>query len=106
MQVCLFDIDGTLIHSAGAGLRALRIAMRAVFDVDADFGSPEETALEGIRQLKAFYKGLGLPVSLTEADIPGDRFEEMAAKCTEKGPVGNFKKLYKEDVVNIFTLAQ
>lgn len=36
MQVCLFDIDGTLIHSGGAGLRALRSAMQAVFEVDAD----------------------------------------------------------------------
>lgn len=35
MRVCLFDIDGTLIHTAGAGLLALREAMLAVFNSDA-----------------------------------------------------------------------
>ena len=55
---------------------------------------------------KSSYKGLGLPVSLTEIKIPDDRLEEMAAKYTEKGPVGNFMKLYKEDVFNIYKLAR
>jgi alcohol dehydrogenase YqhD (iron-dependent ADH family) len=77
-----------------------------VFDVEADFGAAEETALEGIRRLKSFYKGLGLPVSLKELDIPDDRLEEMAAKCTEKGPLGNFVKLYKDDVFKIYKLAR
>ena len=77
-----------------------------VFDVEADFGTPEETALEGIRRLKSFYKGLGLPVSLKELNTPDDRLEEMAAKCTEKGPLGNFVKLYKDDVFKIYTLAR
>lgn len=36
MYVCLFDIDGTLVHSGGAGLRALRAAMTAVFGNDAE----------------------------------------------------------------------
>ncbi len=35
MRVCLFDIDGTLIHTGGAGLRALREAMQTVFNCDA-----------------------------------------------------------------------
>ncbi len=39
MHVCLFDIDGTLIHTGGAGLLALRRAMLTVFDDDA--GSTE-----------------------------------------------------------------
>jgi len=35
MRVCLFDIDGTLIHTGGAGLVALRNTMKIVFDEDA-----------------------------------------------------------------------
>ena len=77
-----------------------------VFDTETDFESPEETALEGILRLKNFYKGLGLPVSLKDLNIPDDRLEEMAVKCTEKGPVGNFLKLYKDDVFNIYKLAR
>ena len=77
-----------------------------IFDVEANFGSPEETALEGIRRLKRFYQSIGLPVSLSTVNIPGDRLAEMAAKCVESGPVGNFLKLYKDDVQKILQLAQ
>jgi hypothetical protein len=77
-----------------------------IFDVEPDFDAPEETALQGIQRLKSFYKGLGLPVSLHDANIGDDRLEEMAAKCTEKGPTGNFVKLSKDDVLNIYKLAR
>lgn len=33
MLVCLFDIDGTLLHSSGAGRLAMDAALREVFDV-------------------------------------------------------------------------
>ena len=33
MHVCLFDIDGTLIHTRGAGMAALREGIRAAFGV-------------------------------------------------------------------------
>jgi alcohol dehydrogenase len=45
-------------------------------------------------------------VSLREMNIPDDRLEEMATKATKDGPVGHFKKLYKEDVLNILKLAR
>lgn len=45
-----------------------------------------------------------MPTSLKDANIPDDRIEEMAEKCTEKGPVGSFKKLYKDDVVEILKI--
>jgi len=77
-----------------------------IFDVEANFGSPEETALEAIRRLKRFYQDIGLPVSLSSVNIPGDRLSEMAAKCVESGPVGNFLKLYKDDVQKILQIAQ
>ncbi|MBD3305662.1 iron-containing alcohol dehydrogenase [candidate division KSB3 bacterium] len=77
-----------------------------IFDVEPDFDASEETALQGIQRLKSFYKGLGLPVSLHDANIGDDRLEEMAAKCTEKGPTGNFVKLSKDDVLNIYKLAR
>src|SRR4029077_1899826 len=33
MHVCLFDIDGTLIHTGGAGKAALFEALRTAFDI-------------------------------------------------------------------------
>ncbi len=77
-----------------------------VFGVEPDFEAPYLTALEGIKRFKHFYHSLGLPVSLKDLGVPEDRLEEMAAKCTAKGPVGNFKKLSKQDVVNIYKLAK
>ncbi|QGU96301.1 iron-containing alcohol dehydrogenase [Clostridium bovifaecis] len=77
-----------------------------VWNVEIDVNSLERTALEGIEKTKAYFKRIGMPVSLSEANIPSDRFEEMAAKGTENGPLGSFVKLYKEDIVNIFNIAK
>lgn len=77
-----------------------------VWDVEIDLDNPERTALEGIEKTKTYFKKIGMPVSLSEANIPSDRFEEMAAKGTENGPLGNFVKLNKEDIVNIFNIAK
>src|SRR5579872_1242693 len=34
MHVCLFDIDGTLIHTRGAGMAALRAGLREAFGIE------------------------------------------------------------------------
>lgn len=46
--------------------------------------------------------------SLKKLDIPDDRLEEMALRCTEGGTskIGNFVKLGKEDVLNILKNAK
>ena len=79
--------------------RFVQFAAR-VWGVDPDYHDPETTALEGIRRLEEFFKRIGLPTRLADADIPDDRLEEMAAKCTGNGThtVGNFVKLTEADV--------
>ena len=77
-----------------------------VWNVEPDFRDVEKTALEGIKRLKDFYKEIGLPVTLKEMNIPYDRLEEMAEKCTEDGPRGNFVKLGKDDVLEILMMAR
>jgi len=44
-------------------------------------------------------------VTLEGLEIPDERLEEMAEKATENGPIGNFVKLDKEDVLNIYQSA-
>ncbi|SJZ59774.1 iron-containing alcohol dehydrogenase [Selenihalanaerobacter shriftii] len=83
----------------------IQFAIR-VWNVEFDFDNPERTALEGIQRTKDFFSSIGLPVTLEEMDISDDRVEEMAEKCTENGPVGNFKKLNKGDVLSIYKLAK
>jgi hypothetical protein len=74
-----------------------------VWNVDMNFEDPEQTALEGIRRLEDFYVEIGMPIRLKDANIPSDRFEEMAEKCVK---LGSIKKITKEDAVEIFKLAQ
>lgn len=84
--------------------RFVQFASR-VWDIEIDINNPERTVIEGIERTKNFFKSLGLPVCLKDANIPSDKFEEMAEKATKAKPTGNFVKLYKNDVVSILKLA-
>ncbi|MGB9759420.1 MAG: iron-containing alcohol dehydrogenase [Thermoproteota archaeon] len=79
-----------------------------VWSVELDFENPEKTALEGIEQLKDFFKKIGLPTTLKELNVPEEKFEELASRCTNNGTstVGNFVKLSKEDVIKILRIAK
>ena len=77
-----------------------------VWGIELDTENPENTALKGIEALKDFFRNINLPTSLKELNVPYDRFEEMAEKCTMQGPVGGLKKIYKQDVLNILNLAK
>jgi alcohol dehydrogenase len=87
--------------------RFVQFAVR-VWDVDLAMESQEAIALEGIKRMTEFLKKVGLPVTLSDANIPEDRLEEMADKCTasDTRTVGSFVKLNKQDVVNIYKLAR
>ncbi len=77
-----------------------------VFNVKVTGKTKEQIALEGIEEFKHFLKAIGLPTSLSEANLPTDNFELMAEKATRGAELGNFKKLTKEDVVNIYNLSK
>ena len=77
-----------------------------VFGIDAFSISQEIAAVRGIEELKNFYRKIGMPVSLKDLGIGDERIDEMSEKCTTWGPVGNFVKLYKEDVKKVFELAR
>jgi len=76
-----------------------------VWNVDYCFEDPARTALEGIRRLERFFTEIGLPITLKELGVKDDRMQEMAVKCTERGPVGNFLKLGRQEVMDIYRLA-
>jgi alcohol dehydrogenase YqhD (iron-dependent ADH family) len=65
-------------------------------------------ALEGIARLEAFWKGLGLPVRLSDLGIGLERISEMAAKATggDAFTQGQFVKLKSTDIESIFRIAQ
>ncbi|MFP4698667.1 MAG: iron-containing alcohol dehydrogenase [Eubacteriales bacterium] len=77
-----------------------------VWNVEYHPEHKEDIALEGIRRIEAFFTRIGMPTRLSQMDIDDTRFEEMAKKATENGPVGNFVKLDKADVEKIYTIAE
>lgn len=85
--------------------RFVQFAAR-IWNVEYDYDNPERAALEGIKEMENFFREVGLPVNLRELKIPDQtRFDEMAAKCTERGTVGCIKPLNKDDIFNILKLA-
>lgn len=76
-----------------------------VFGVSVVNKTKDEIASEGINSLITFIKDIGLPTTFEEENLPKDKFSLMAEKATENGPIGAFKNLEKEDVINIFNLA-
>lgn len=87
--------------------RFARFAVR-VWKVEPDFKNPEITALEGIHRLESFFRSIGLPVRLSDMQIPGTRFDEIAEKATDtpSGTTGNFMKLDTKAVREILKIAR
>lgn len=85
--------------------RFMQFAMR-VWDVDLAFGEVDEICLEGIRRMREFFKKLDMPLTFADAGLPTDKFEEMADKATygDTIPVGNFVKIGKKDMIEIYKL--
>lgn len=79
-----------------------------VFFVERDYNNPEKTALEGIFRLEQHFKRMGLAVRLSEVNITAEAFELMADKGTSGDTVtlGNFVKLDKNAIIEIFNLAR
>lgn len=82
-----------------------------VMGVNGSYRDPDAIVMEGINRLREFFRKMGLPGTLAELGIGEDRLEEMAKKCTGEAfgsehPVGGLKKLYWQDVLNIYKLVK
>ncbi len=78
---------------------------RRVFDVAED--NDLRAALEGVRRLREFFRGIGLPVTLGELGIASPDYDTLVARFHEnKGtPAGTYLPLYPEDTRAIYELA-
>ncbi len=82
-----------------------------VMGVEGSFRDPDSIVLEGIEKLRRFYAAMGLPATLGGLGIEAERFEEMAQKATghtfgNEQPIGGLKKLYWQDVLEIYRSVQ
>ena len=81
-----------------------------VMGVTNHFKSAEETAEAGIRAMEKFYTSIGMPINIKQLvgrNVTDAEIEEMADKCTNGNTitVGGLIKLTKEDIINIYKLA-
>ena len=115
------ELSGIYDMTHGAGLAIIFPAwMKYVYKHDLDrfvqfanrvwgvdiIGSREDIALEGIKRMEKFFKRIGMPITLKDANILEERFEEMAEKAVGNGVLGGFVKLNKNDIINIYKLAR
>jgi len=85
--------------------RFVQFATR-VWDVDYTAGREDDVALEGIRRLRDFFDSIGMPTSLSSLGVKDNRYDIMADKAMRDGPFGEIRKLSREDVIAIYTLAE
>ncbi|WP_339295953.1 iron-containing alcohol dehydrogenase [Paenibacillus sp. FSL W7-1279] len=76
-----------------------------VFGVDPAGKTDEAIGLEGIEALRSFWTSIGAPSTLGAYDIDDSQIEAMADKAMRFGPFGNFRKLQREDVVEIYRMS-
>ena len=119
------DLGGVYDIAHGAGLAAIwgswaryvykenpeRFAKFAenVFGIEK-VGIVEEIAIKGIEAMENFYKEIEMPISISETGInlSDDDVLMLAEKCSNNGTrfIGAFKKLYKDDMAKIYSMAR
>ncbi|MDC2865366.1 iron-containing alcohol dehydrogenase [Bacillus sp. BP-3] len=73
-----------------------------VFHVQTEDKTDVDIALEGIEALRQFWISLGAPACLADYRIGEEQIDVMAEKAMAYGEFGQFKKLNKQDVVEIY----
>lgn len=82
--------------------RFKKLAIR-VFNIDPEGKTDKEVGLEGIKRLRDFWNSIGAPSRLADYGIGEESIEMMADRTvTARAEFGNFKKLNRQDAVNIY----
>lgn len=76
-----------------------------VFDINPTGKTDKEIGLEGIEALRSFWSSIGAPKTLGDYNIDDSEIGLMADKTVRFGPFGNFRKLEREDVVEILKMS-
>jgi alcohol dehydrogenase YqhD (iron-dependent ADH family) len=86
--------------------RFYRLATK-VFGVPENHFDKKTAALEGINRLRKFFKEIGMPTTLEEADASADDIPKLlrTLKINNGESFGNFKSLTLKDAENIYKLA-
>ena len=118
------ELGGFYDVTHGAGLTAIwgswaryvylncldRFVRLATNVLDVPLGDPEQTALRGIEGMEAFFKEIGMPISLNELGLTiSEQDIKMLASSAAKacgGKKGSARVLYEEDMAKIYRMAR
>ena len=77
-----------------------------VWGCELEFDHPERTAEAGIEATRAFFRSLGMPLTLGELGIGADALERMAEKCTNDGgrTLPGWITYGKQEILEIYRL--
>lgn len=86
--------------------RFAQLAVR-VWGIDMDHDHPERTAEQGIDAMVAYFKALGMPVTMRELGIDPHEYRQLADMSTKGNthPLGSYVSLGSDEIVEIFRLA-
>lgn len=76
-----------------------------VFSVNPIDKEDEQIAIEGIQALRDFWSSIQAPSRLKDYSIDESTIELMTDKAMVYGDFGNFQKLNRSDVTNIYTMS-
>lgn len=76
-----------------------------VWGIDPAGKSEDELALAGIQATRDFYTRIGAESRLADFGIGDDQLDRMAEEAVRYGPIGNFKRLEKDDVREILRMS-
>jgi len=94
-----------MTHTLEANVARFKQFAQRVFNIDAAGKTDRQVAEEGIAALRSFFNSIGAPSRLADYDIDDSTIELMADKAMIYGDFGNFKKLTREDVVQIYRMS-
>ena len=118
------ELGGFYDVTHGAGLTAVwgswaryvvghcldRFVRLATNVMDIPLGEPEQTALRGIEAMEAFFKEIGMPVSLHELglNLTEQDIRMLASSCAKAcgGKKGSARVLMEEDMAEIYRMAR
>lgn len=87
-------------------MRFAQFAVR-VWGCDMDYRNPEDTALEGIRRMEAFFSSIGMPVTFAQLGAREEDIPVLAAKVVRgpNGTTGHFVELDTPAIEAVLRLA-
>lgn len=89
-------------HVLDAGVGRFKQLAVQVFGIDPAGKADRDVALAGIQAVRDFWNSIGAPSRLADYDIDDSKLELMVDKAMVYGPFGNFKRLEREDVREIY----